>query len=262
MKHLLFLLCLIFLLGIASQVEAEVNLPHVRFTDSYLSGREISEKSGKPLLVYFYNNEKQACRKINELWKDPEVATILSDKFICARVNIRYFDGEVLKKYHKIEEAPAIIILAPDGKTKRRINTALNKAGLMAFITGEASSITYNHPSTDKVENASESSRTDTEETVQKNKPAQVKEKPIQVHNSGVFTIQTGVFSTMENAEQKVKQLERYFNEPIHTLIDNSSSRKLYRVVIGEFNNKQDAEHYLQLIKRYNIKGFVKTVHL
>lgn len=256
MKQLMYLFLLLCLLGIASQIHAENLKPSIEFTDSYLSGRELSQEKGKPLVVYFFENGNTACEEMKSIWHSKSVVEKLNDNYVCSRVNINHFDGETLKKYHKIESAPAVIILSPSGKVKRRINTKMSENEFIAFLNGNASSI---QSSAEQQKTTVASSEEDENETVKEEKP---KTNASESSLKNAFTIQIGVYSTAVNARSKVTDLKRIFNEPIRSIETTNSSKTLYRVVIGEFPDRPTADSYLQLVKKYDIKGFVKSLPL
>ncbi len=290
MKHLLFLFCLFCLLIIASSIHAESGDTHINFTESYLSGRELSQKLDKPLVVYFYEENNDACTEMKTVWQDEKVAEIIARKFIISKVNIHYFDGETLRKYHKIQTAPAIIILAPSGTVLRRINTSLTQGELLAFLQGSASSsssrtsdisatqptpqaretsISTSEPATSLASTTTSSSSTTIQPatTLKYSAPVQ-SDKPSSSENSIAteapaqkYTIQVGAFSTTENAQSRKTQLERIFNEPVFVVKDKESENPLYRVLVGDFTVKNKASNYLQLVKKYGVNGFVKAIN-
>ncbi len=272
MKHFAYLFLVLCLLIISATIKAAPATGEVEFAESYLSGRELSKKVDKPLLVYFYDDNNIHCGAVDKLWHDEEIADLASSQYICSRVNIHHFDGETLQKYHKINEAPALILLSPQGKIIRRINSDINKADLLAFLNGTAIS---NNGTT--IKNNSEtavpkpsgrssgsfvpSSRNHTQSSSTAIVPPAATEN-VQHSTTESYTIQIGVYSSKENAETRIAELRRMFNEPIKVISDSSGNKTLYRVVLGEFSSMNESKDYLQLVNKYGIEGFVKSLPL
>lgn len=256
MKHLAYLFFVLCLLLISATIKAESVPTDIKFTDSYLSGREMSKKADKPLLVYFYDIDKSSYSTINDLWNDTEVSEIVAQNYICSRVNIHYFDGETLKKYHKIDEAPALILLSPTGKVLRRINSEYNKEELIAFLQGVSQPASKNK--VDEIEENMDAKPSPIEAPHYEKPTAKVSKT--ESHTG--FTIQVGVFGSRENAAARVAELERIFNEPVRFIPIQQNSKELYRVCIGNFNTEADSRNYLKLVTKYGIEGLVKSLPL
>lgn len=73
------------------------------------------------------------------------------------------------------------------------------------------------------------------------------------------YKLQIGVFSQFKNTYKLVNELKDIFPEPVIVLNDSKDDKLIYRVFLGEFYTKEEAEDFQRLIKRkYKIESVVK----
>lgn len=71
------------------------------------------------------------------------------------------------------------------------------------------------------------------------------------------FVIQAGAFSNIENAQRLEQELQRFGETRIEQA--RSSGRSVYRVFLGDYHSREDAQLVLELISSYGFDGFVSS---
>lgn len=74
------------------------------------------------------------------------------------------------------------------------------------------------------------------------------------------FSIQVGVFSNYENALRQMQDLETKVNQPVKVFISKMEGLTVYRLLVGTFEKRSDAEAYLRQLDQNTIKGMVKDL--
>jgi len=86
--------------------------------------------------------------------------------------------------------------------------------------------------------------------------------KPVSSEGSKgkVFSVQVGVFSSIANAKTLKKDLESKFISQEVTIREETDAKgsALFRVLIGKFRDKNDAQIFADQAKNKNVAGFVK----
>lgn len=75
------------------------------------------------------------------------------------------------------------------------------------------------------------------------------------------FTIQVGAFSDPAKANEQVEAINRLGLGVAQTLAEKSGNKgTLWKVVVGDFGNRQEAESLLGELKKQQINGYIRTV--
>ena len=78
--------------------------------------------------------------------------------------------------------------------------------------------------------------------------------------SDALYAVQVGTYTRFENADARRKELKLIYGEGVHIKIDNSAKETIYRVMVGRFNQPNDARELVDLLKKQNIEGFVKEI--
>ena len=74
------------------------------------------------------------------------------------------------------------------------------------------------------------------------------------------YTVQVGAFSNYSSVQQESAKFRRRFNREVYIFPIQSSGRTIYKMVIGAFQTKSEANTFLYELKRASIDGFVKNL--
>lgn len=89
----------------------------VRWSTDYKAARELSKKSGKPILMEFYADWCGPCKQMEQTtFKHPQVVK-LAAKFIPVHINID--KNQALAHQYDARMIPRAVILSPTGKVTR-----------------------------------------------------------------------------------------------------------------------------------------------
>lgn len=85
------------------------------FYPNFIAAREASKNYNKDLLIFF---SKNSCANCDAAWTNFEKDPIASKLFISTSINIQDFDGAVLLDKYGLKNAPAWLVLDPQGQVK------------------------------------------------------------------------------------------------------------------------------------------------
>lgn len=72
--------------------------------------------------------------------------------------------------------------------------------------------------------------------------------------------VQVGVYGNYGNVLVQVEKLEKQFREPVNVNIVESNGRTLYKIIVGAYDNIEDARRLHARIKAAGISGFIKDL--
>lgn len=74
------------------------------------------------------------------------------------------------------------------------------------------------------------------------------------------YSVQMGVFAEYGNVLIQAEKLQRLFREDIIVNINELKGKTVYKVLVGEFTRKADAQKLMTKMKNAGVKGFVKNL--
>lgn len=77
---------------------------------------------------------------------------------------------------------------------------------------------------------------------------------------SSGFSVQTGVFGDYQNVLREVDKLQKMFDQPVIVHVDSFKGQRVYKVMIGQFEDRGAAVNYLSAIKYRQVVGFVQDL--
>ena len=72
------------------------------------------------------------------------------------------------------------------------------------------------------------------------------------------YEVQAGYFKNYENAVRLINKLKSNFDQTVKMKKETNNNKTRYRVMIGEFNSKQNAASFLKSLRNLGFKGIVK----
>ncbi len=102
--------------------------------NSYEAGLEKASQENKPVLLYFWATWCQYCAKLNnEVFPDPEVNSILKEKFVLVAINIDE-DKDGISKIYGVQYPPAEIFVDYEGNVITKVMGYTPKENFIIYI--------------------------------------------------------------------------------------------------------------------------------
>lgn len=76
------------------------------------------------------------------------------------------------------------------------------------------------------------------------------------------YSVQTGVYGDYQNVLREVNKLQKMFDQPVIVHVDSFKGNRVYKVMIGQFENRGAAVNYLAAIKYHQVVGFVQDLKM
>lgn len=76
------------------------------------------------------------------------------------------------------------------------------------------------------------------------------------------YSVQTGVYGDYQNVLREVNKLQKMFDQPVIVHVDSFKGSRVYKVMIGQFEDRGAATNYLAAIKYHQVVGFVQDLKL
>lgn len=253
----------------------------IAFLDNDLRTAKLkAAKEGKLIFLDFWASYCTPCRMMEEYtFSDPSVSQYVRDNYIPVKIDIQSFDGYDLKNQYKISLLPTIIVLNSKGvqvgrheetfsaskfisvlknydEPKNRKKIAPNTEGGYNKATGYSNASFSNRPIA-----ASTSATNNTEKPISKVSADNhgAKSNRTATVASNAFTIQIGAFSSEYELKEAINSTKEKYSGTQRMFVSKrrENNKLIYRILIGHFNNRQQATSFLQ---SKGIKGFVRAL--
>ncbi len=255
-----------------------------------------AEKEGKHLFVDFYANWCAPCKLMDEYtFPDPELGKYMNENFISVKVDIDDFDGFAYKGQYNVKLLPTLMVLTCKGKEIGRAETGLVPSKLIAFLEkNNKQSMLCAIPKVEDVRivppvvppvtppaDIKPEVKPETPTTATPRPPVIVEPVPnpkptvepmdefkeglfrfsVQQQPSLGYSIQTGAFGEYNNVLKEVNKLQKIFpKQPIIVFIAKRDSGPLYKVLVGEFDNRDSANAIKKKIRDIGLPAIVKNL--
>lgn len=100
--------------------------------------------SGKPFLLYFYQNDCSNCQYWEDgPFQDPQLISFLQSNFLITKKNLLTMEGNQLSQELGIEYAGSLVIFTPEGDVLVSIQSPLSSAQLINLLTDHTSAASF-----------------------------------------------------------------------------------------------------------------------
>lgn len=213
----------------------------------YEKARIKAAQEGKLLFMDFYAKWCTPCKWMDETtFADPEILKQLDEKYIAIKIDIDEMEGFELKSRFDIRYLPTMLIFNSEGKMVERIEETLSPSKMSNVLgshsTSKPNSVIkheFNMSPQDAIAPESQDEMILSQDEYRK----------YFAQTESVYRMQMGVFENYDGAVKKVNGLREVFMEEISIVEDYRGDKKLYKVIMGEFNSLSSAESYRKILK-------------
>lgn len=244
--------CTLILVSCAFLVNAEN--AELFLTDVF-EAQKRSQDTEKNIFVYYFEKACTFCEIADDsLFTDQDIRKYLTENFISVKAD--YGNKLYATWYDKYNVTclPTMQIISPEGDLLYEIKGITSSEEFMyALVNYDDISETKEQLLLDSalVEEEIESPVTEIEE----NLSADVKKT---IEDDAYYTVQLGAFRVFDNVLNYRRKLEQ--EHGLILSIHESSDEQLYRIFLGEFTSKEQAETSLQEVKDLSIEYWFRSV--
>lgn len=254
----------------------------VEFTHSPTEAQARAAREGKLYFVHFTTTWCMPCQWMEEnTFANDTLAAFVKDHYLAVKIDLDDHNAVSYKKQYEITAIPTLLIFNEKGELLEKHETSLSKDELLRALQKHITHQPHKPAATNAVAvRAAPHQSNNNANSGKISRPALIPEeasksenKPISIATSyktplpaalpesiARFTIQVGVFSDFSNAERTKTQMQQRFQLPVLILESRQDGKHLYKVMVGKFETKEEADLFLTKINAQAVKGYVKNM--
>ena len=248
----------IFLLFSFSLLSNEPLAKEAFISGSFLTAKEEARMQGKSFFAVFETNWCEPCQWMDaNTFNDERVDWYIRQNTFGVKVNVDNFDGYSYRQVYKLEQVPTIIAFNAEGRETERLDKPVDADAFLAFLKRNSKKGLPSVPS-------SSSSVIDyLDEAPVLVPPSDTPSQPDYTYENSSgnrFTVQLGAFSRRSLAFSEMERLDGIFGEAMMFHNEYTNGKQWYKLSIGIFKNKEDAEKLKNEIRNRGFPdAWVKT---
>lgn len=239
----------------STKYDSKVNF----YVTSIDEAKALAGSVGKLAFIEFYADWCGPCKWMDQTtFSNPKVSTYLNNNFISIKVNIDEFDGFEAKQKYNVTSLPTMLIFNSTGKMVDRIEETLAPSKLIKILSN------HNHKKNKTVIKHQLNSSPKKTRSFSAPKRIETKVNQTRTYSNSVpvrkssHKVLVGTFRNQTSASNYHNVLKQTFIDPIFIIKDVVSSHVVYKVFMGEFQTRSEAEDYKRILDtQFNIKGSV-----
>lgn len=256
----------------------------VEFTTNTTEAQARAVQEDKLYFVHFTATWCVPCQWMEEnTFTNDTLTAFVRDYYLAVKMDFDDPNAAHYKRLYQVTSLPSLLIFNAKGELIDRYKTSLSKDELLQILaknfpktsrsrkteSNGTPALKVTHRSDGKIYRpalvpddskvAKPKPNTDVHVNAAPKTPAvpqSIKDKPL----IAKFAIQIGVFSDRSNAERTRARMEQRFGQPVQMLKTQQNDKFLYKIMLGEFTNKADADTYLERLKAQEVPGYVKAI--
>jgi thiol-disulfide isomerase/thioredoxin len=200
------------------------------------------------------------------------LADFANEHYLAVKLDFDDPNALLYKQRFQVTTLPSILIFDATGKLIDRYKTSLSTDELLRILQQHpaalkitpATKVAYAPPSRITrpallpEEDTKASTKPRSEPLVPSVTAAKTSADIPPVETPARFAVQVGVYSDLTNAERACSRMEQHFQQPVAIVEICQPNKKLYKVMVGKFEQEADARDFLQVLKKQAFEGFVK----
>lgn len=266
---------------------------NVNFIDGNLPAAQARAlQEGKPYFVHYTATWCMPCQWMEEhTFQDVALAGYVAENYLAVRMDYDSKEADTFKKQYDVTTLPTTLIFNAEGHLLSKHENSLDAAQLLKILYEHRQSLRPQQPRIsappartvayqkkeqdisrpalipDEMPATKPSARNET--TTATARPDAYRLQPTEsVQNPSTsaprsvanYAIQVGVYSDADNAKRTQTRMAQRFDQFTRIQELDQNGKTLYRVLVGAFEQKTEAENYLHYLKQNDVKGFVKNV--
>jgi thiol-disulfide isomerase/thioredoxin len=258
MKKLMFLLFCLPMIALAGE-KTKVKFFKGVLREDLKEVKAIAKAENKLILLDFSASWCMPCRWMEEnTFNNAELADFMAKNYIPVKVDIDDIEGFALKERHKVEVLPTMIVFDASGKVLGRYAESMGPKKMLETLSKYKPS-----------GKATTATKPEVQKPVLTPKPPVKAKKVIYAPGTGLykvdisrqvsegFSIQVSSASQYDNVVKKFEELKTTYKKPVLIHIDMNGNKPTYKIMVGEFKKREDAEKFM---KDKKIQGFIKEL--
>ena len=263
MKTLIFLTILGLLPGVSSYA---LNNNSVVSGGSLIAAKERAQRENKLLILEFTAKWCLPCWYMEKnVFSNEQVQKYSDQHAIIFPIDID--ENKSLKEEYNIEVLPTMILMQASGLILSKKEESLNADAFIHWIeknknlNPDSEKATTAEQALDEpvtVELPNLNTKEFEPELMKQLAESNNKKEKAAAGNENNYYVQAGVFTNKANAENMVALLNMNFQEETKIVEAKLDSSNVFKVIIGNFGNKEEAIIFKQVLEKYKFKAVIR----
>lgn len=256
----------------------------VKFSTNLAEAQARALRENKLYFIHFSATWCMPCQWMEEnTFTNDTLAAFVQDYYIAVKIDFDDPKAATYKQQYKVTSLPSLLIFNAKGEVLDRFETSLSKDELLQALrkhvtlqpraAGTSSAIampvTYTNTNSGKISRPAlipEEAKTLAKSNVKTLAPpvettnAAQEKQAKSMAPSAQFAVQVGVFSDYANAQRTQTRMEQRFKQPVQLTKMTQNGKIFYKVLVGKFEEKEDADQFLASLSAQSVRGFVKNI--
>lgn len=222
-----------------------------------------AKQENKLILLDFYADWCAPCKIMEQsTFKDARLAQYLHENFITYKINIEDLDGIPYKNKYDIKLLPTLLVVDASGSEMKRFEEGMNSSKLLrklqeSFDLSKKEQVAT-QPEVEKP--IFPSIKPDFEKTTSTGTvsfSSGLFEFDVTPHANSGYGVQIGTFGQYGNVLKEATKLKKKFSAKILVDITELNGKPVYRILVGDFNTRKDADDFKVYMENNNVFGYV-----